>query len=144
MIWFLIMVGLVVWEEIKDRKELFTLVVALFISMGLVDELLKNLVKRPRPEVLNQIPVMFFGHVSTYSFPSGHATIAFAAAYVLSKSHKKWAKFYYLLAVLIAFSRIYLGYHYPSDVVAGALLGFAIGYISIKFVNKLIYFDIRK
>lgn len=135
LIWFGIMVGLVVWEEIKDRKELFTLVLGLFMAIGLVDLVVKNIVKRPRPVVLHPIPIMFFGHISTYSFPSGHATLAFTAAYILSKKHKRWAKYYYLLAVLIAISRIYLGYHYPSDVVVGALFGLILGYISIRIAE---------
>ncbi len=132
LVWFLIMIALVIWEEIKDRRELFSLVIGLFVSTLSVDVFLKNFVKRARPDVLNQIPVMFFGHASTYSFPSGHATLAFTAAYILSKKHKRWAKFYYILAFLIAFSRIYLGYHYPSDVVTGAILGLVIGFVSLK------------
>jgi len=65
--------------------------------------------------------------------------IAFAMAYLLSKlgkfkGVKKWGL--YLLAILISFSRIYLGKHYPSDVLAGIVLGILIGILSLKFASS--------
>jgi undecaprenyl-diphosphatase len=57
------------------------------------------------------------------SFPSGHAATSFAAATVLSLARPRWAPAFYLLAVAIGFSRVYVGVHYPLDIVGGAALG---------------------
>jgi membrane-associated phospholipid phosphatase len=60
------------------------------------------------------------------SFPSGHAATSFAAATVLSFAWPRWAPAFYLLALAIGFSRVYVGVHYPLDIVGGALLGIGV------------------
>jgi len=73
----------------------------------------------PDPEPLVELPV-------THSFPSGHATVAFACATVLALAVPRLRVPLFVLAALIAFSRVYVGVHYPFDVLAGAVLGFGI------------------
>jgi len=63
---------------------------------------------------------------ATYSFPSGHATVSFACAAVLALAVPRLRVPLYALAALIAFSRVYVGVHYPFDVLGGALLGVGI------------------
>jgi len=63
---------------------------------------------------------------ATYSFPSGHATVSFACATVLALAVPRLSLPLFTLAVLISFSRVYVGVHYPFDVLAGAVLGIAI------------------
>jgi len=109
-----------------------------FILTLLADFLLKNFFRRPRPQFDLPLVSSPFDFGQSYSFPSGHAMIAFAMAYLLSKlgkfkGVKKWGL--YLLAILISFSRIYLGKHYPSDVLAGIVLGILIGILSLKFAS---------
>jgi undecaprenyl-diphosphatase len=60
------------------------------------------------------------------SFPSGHAATSFAAATILSFARPRWAPAFYLLALAIGFSRVYVGVHYPLDIVGGAVLGLAV------------------
>lgn len=69
------------------------------------------------------------------SFPSGHAGRAFALATVMGFKLPKWLPFFFLLAILIGISRLYIGAHYPTDVIFGALLGVFISWIHIR--NKL-------
>lgn len=134
-VWFLIGIAIFVWEEVKDRKTLFALVLAGLFSLLLNEWGIKNIIRRPRPQFTISEVVVPFDVASSFSFPSGHATIAFAAAFIFSRKHKKLAWIFYLLASLIAFSRIYLGKHYPSDVVVGGLIGTLIGYFCLKITD---------
>lgn len=66
---------------------------------------------------------------SDYSFPSNHAVVSFTIATVVYFYHKRLGMFLYLFAVLVALSRVYVGVHYPFDIVAGAMLGVAIPHV---------------
>ncbi len=70
-----------------------------------------------------------------YSFPSGHTMASFAAATVLWHWNRKAGLATYLLAGMIAFSRLYLFVHFPSDVLAGALLGCLVGIAAVRLVD---------
>jgi undecaprenyl-diphosphatase len=84
---------------------------------------LKHAFERPRPPVDRPEPEPLLEAPTTYSFPSGHATVSFACATVLALAVPRLAPWLYVLAALVAFSRVYVGVHYPGDVVAGAVLG---------------------
>jgi undecaprenyl-diphosphatase len=88
---------------------------------------LKAATGRPRPfETIPQADPLI-GATVGQSMPSGHAATSFAGAVALTYFLPRSAPYVFLLAVAIAFSRIYVGVHYPSDVVAGAALGAAVG-----------------
>jgi undecaprenyl-diphosphatase len=104
---------------------------ALLLATAMGEGLLKHLIQRPRP--YDDFPSinLLIAKSSAYSFPSGHATSAFAAAAVLARYLKKYAIAFWTLASVIAFSRLYLFMHYPTDIIAGVLLGLACGEVCI-------------
>lgn len=134
-IWFLITVVLFFKEEKKDHWFFLPFIGAGVTSWALVELVLKPLVARVRPnEFMGAIIV---GSASQdFSMPSGHATIAFAMATVLAHKEPKWKWIFVVLAILISLSRIYLGKHYPLDVIMGALIGTAIGTLSHVVTKK--------
>lgn len=114
---------------------------AVLLTMGLCwclnDLLIKSIAARPRPfltieglEVLIKLP-------QSYSFPSGHACSSFAAAYVLTRECGKKGALAYILAVLIALSRPYVGVHYMSDILAGAFVGTLCSMFLYKIICKI-------
>ncbi len=86
---------------------------------------LKIIVKRKRPYLAYPELITGKSTETTYSFPSGHTSMAFATATALSLSFPKWYVIgpAYSYALLVAYSRSYLGVHYPGDILAGAIIG---------------------
>jgi undecaprenyl-diphosphatase len=84
---------------------------------------LKALIDRPRPPLRYAEPKTLVPLPHDGSFPSGHAATSFAAATMLSFASPRLAPFLFLLAAAISFSRVYVGVHYPLDVIGGAVLG---------------------
>lgn len=114
------------------------LFISLFISYGIVF-VLKAWIARLRPEFIFPA-VHALVHERGFSFPSGHTTNAFMTATLLSRYIKRFY-FFYIIAVTIGFSRIYLGVHFPSDVVAGAVIGTFLGYSILRVTT---YAEIKK
>lgn len=133
-IWILIALALIISK--KYRKIGFMAIAALILSTILGEGILKHIVKRMRPssnivafDLLIQRPL-------SYSFPSGHTTSSFAVAGIFAKYFKNYAIEFFSLASLIAFSRLYLYIHYPTDILAGALLGLVCSGIIIYLFNR--------
>jgi undecaprenyl-diphosphatase len=96
------------------------------LAVLLADEItiaIKHLVGRPRPFVRYAEPKVLVPIPHDHSFPSGHAATSFAAATMLSFAFPNFAPALLVLAAAVAYSRVYVGVHYPLDVIAGAALG---------------------
>ncbi|MCD6576044.1 MAG: phosphatase PAP2 family protein [Nanoarchaeota archaeon] len=87
---------------------------------------LKFIIKRQRTGMILDLPMLPY---SKYSFPSGHTAMAFLLATILAKEHPKYTIYLFAIAIATGISRLYLGLHYLSDVVAGAIIGILIGAI---------------
>ena len=123
-IWFVIGIALALLDE-GNRREWFH--VALLGPIAIVlNYLIKVVVRRQRP-VLEGLPPLG-GAPSSLSFPSAHATSGFACATAATRIAPECAVLF-VLAALLAVGRPYLGMHYPSDVLAGAALGVALGLV---------------
>lgn len=136
-IWIIIAAAMLISRKYRHNgAELSVSLVGCVIIGNL---LLKNLVARARPCWINDTVNMLIAVPLDYSFPSGHTMSSFAAATVIMQTNKKWGIIAYILAFLIAFSRLYLYVHFPSDIIAGATIGIVIG-LTVCFVfNKKIY-----
>jgi undecaprenyl-diphosphatase len=143
LIWFLL--GLVVW--FADRKKGRRLAVCIFLALALtyisVDLLVKPIVARPRPFAalpgITQHEVSVTGRMvpSPFSFPSGHCASSMAAAWLLGSSYRRLRLPLILFVCLIAYSRMYLGMHYPSDCIAGLAMGLLCALLARRLCSSL-------
>jgi len=141
-LWILLSVWLFVREEKRDHWFFLPVAVASTLSLLVTEVFLKNVFMRARPP-LSLGAIQVIGQLHDFSFPSGHATFAWALAIVLSAKEPRATYFFYLLATLISLTRVYLGVHYPSDVVAGMAIGVFIGWSAIWVEQQVIFYRIR-
>lgn len=127
----------------RRRKVGFAILAAELLAMLIGNMILKSLVGRPRPFYVdptlyvntNEIAIL---RPSGSSFPSGHTSSSFAAAFTIFFFNKKAGIAAFLLASLIAFSRMYLFVHYPTDILGGIVVGFICAKLSSIFVEEII------
>ncbi len=135
-IWIVLAVVLLILP--KTRKTGIIVAAALLMNLILCNLILKNLVARVRPYDVNTAIAILIKKPLDFSFPSGHTAASFAAmtALFLAKMKKAWIAAL-VLAVLIAFSRLYFYVHYPTDVLGGAVVGILSGIIGYAIVEKI-------
>ena len=128
---FAVAIVLIILAKKRERRPAGILLLAGLTVDYYAVYLLKNWVAQPRP-FITLANVHLVGAVEKgFSFPSGHAAVAFMAAVVLSTYFKRPVIFFGL-AALVAVSRVYVGVHYPTDVLSGSALGALIGYALVR------------
>lgn len=139
----LTLVYMLIWHERREAARYFAVVCICVASAGLLTQALKALFLRPRPWVYfmddilrGSLTVHCLFHIRTArSFPSGHTTAIFALAVALIGLYGRRMRFMLLLAGLVGLSRIYCGAHFPSDVLAGAIIGSLFSYATLVAVR---------
>lgn len=140
-VWIALAVVLLFFK--KTRFCGLTVIISLAIGYVLNDFVLKLIFSRPRPfsvhpEFVDFLEEMKLELPGGFSFPSGHAFSSFNCAVVMLLFHKRIGIFAIILAALISFSRIFFCVHYPTDVLAGMILGIVVAVVVSVSVMKII------
>ncbi|MBW2999862.1 phosphatase PAP2 family protein [Candidatus Woesearchaeota archaeon] len=132
----IVITSIFLWRK-KKEEYIIPLILGFFIAVG-ISIGLKYIIMRPRPFIELAITPLVGARFP--SFPSLHAASAFTAVAILDKEFPrlKWA--WIIIAVLVCFSRMYVGVHYLSDLIAGGLLGYLLGLLIIKSEEKYKWF----
>lgn len=141
--WYPVLLGgwlaLIIWGGRRGRLAAVMVVVAIALSDQLSSAFLKPLIGRVRP--CNALPVdevrLLVHRSKGLSFPSSHAANSFSMATVIAWRFKRRAWIFLVIAALIAYSRVYVGVHYPVDIVAGTILGILCGRAAILIVTSI-------
>lgn len=135
---YVILLGLsFVKGGIKGKLAVIGVLLLIIVTDQLGYRILKELIARPRPFAVLTDVILPTGPTGTFSFPSNHALNNFAAAIFFYRLYPnlKWVLF--ITAFLVSVSRIYLGLHYPSDILGGALIGLFWGYIFAEGILRI-------
>ena len=134
-VWIVLAVALISFKQ--TRKMGITLGVALLLGLVVGNLALKNIFARPRPYTVNPNVEMLVERLKDYSFPSGHTRCCFESGMAMFLCDKRFGKAAFVLGGFIAFSRMYLYMHYPTDVIGGIVLGLVNGFIAFIIVDKV-------
>lgn len=121
--WFWILCGIAMLFFKKYRTNGWIVLFTLLTGVLIANVLLKNMVARVRPYDVNTAINVIISKPTDWSFPSGHTTASFGAAAAIMYANKKWGIAAYITAIIIAFSRMYLYVHYPTDILGGIAVG---------------------
>ena len=121
----------------RGRLLVVSCLVGISISDPLASRVLKEFFHRIRPCHEIDPSRLLAGCANSYSFPSSHAVNIFSEATIVSLVYPAAAPFSYLFAVLVGYSRVYIGVHYPFDILGGAIFGIGIGAGVVWFVRRI-------
>ena len=141
--WYPVLLGLwialLIWGGRRGRIAAAALVVAVAATDQMTCSVLKPLFHRVRPcnALAPEEVRLLVDRSKAFSFPSAHAANSFAMATVVGWRFRKYAPYAFAVALAVAYSRVYVGVHYPFDSIAGALVGMVLGQLSIKLVVSI-------
>ncbi len=136
MIWIILSLPLLISK--KYRHVGFMTLGALLLTYLVGDGILKHLFQRPRPFVSMPALDLLIAKPQSYSFPSGHTSSSFAAVGILWREFKQYRIPMVILAALIAFSRMYLFVHYPTDILGGIIVGLFCSWIVFRIYKAAV------
>ena len=119
----------------KTRRCGLAIALGMLLSHVVGNVVLKPILARPRPFSVDPSVELIVKAPSSYSFPSGHTFASFASATALFLFHRKEGIAACILAAVIAFSRMYFYVHFPTDILAGIILGIASGFTAFKLIS---------
>lgn len=134
LLWIVIAVAFLLWKPRRRCGVKMTIGLVFCLVIGLL--VLKNVVARPRPCWINTDIEMLVEVPLDYSFPSGHTMSSITSALLIFFEDKRIGIPALVMAVLISISRLHLYVHFPSDVLAGAILGAAVAVLVDRLVDK--------
>ena len=134
--WYFTLLVAAVRNRRRTRQLIQEVAVPLTITTALVEYPIKSYFRRKRPFIKIIQAIVIGKKPGTWSFPSGHSAGAFAGAWLLSRTFARGWGLRYVLAAMVAFSRTYLGDHYPGDVASGSLLGLLFAMLFRKIFNR--------
>lgn len=121
--WVLFLLGAALLDGDRGERALHSVLPPLWLATMTVEFPIKRYFRRRRP-FIDVVRAVAVGRKPLgYSFPSGHSAAAFAGAWLLCRHYPRLAPLWYIIATLVGFSRVYLGAHYPGDVLSGAITG---------------------
>ena len=138
--WMVVAAALLLFK--RTRRVGLGMGFAMLAGLLLCNLTLKPLCQRPRPydyqlDVFNKLIPLLIERQHDFSFPSGHTIASFEAAGVIWLNNKKWGFGALVLACLIAFSRLYLYVHYPTDVLVSVALGLVLAFVGNRLSHRI-------
>lgn len=135
-----IVISILMLLKVEDRIIGIAVILSLILTTIIGEGIIKHIVKRSRPfQNQNNKEELLVNKPITYSFPSGHTASSFAALVVFLQMNGKLGLIVSPIATLIAFSRIYLKVHYPTDVICGMILGVTCGLSVVSFIGRMAF-----
>lgn len=131
---FLIMI--LIYNFKKYWKMVLEAIIVAGITRFIIAEIIRKIWFRPRPFVSHQVNQLINYNSLEASFPSGHACFYFALSTVIYFYNKRLGIAFYIFSLLIVFSRVFVGIHWPSDILVGAIIGVLMGIILNKLFKK--------
>ena len=134
--WFWLLMGVLLFSFPRTRLLGGCMLVSIAAGFLLGNVLLKNMIARQRPCWLEPAVELLVRVPKDFSFPSGHSLVSFEGAVCIFLFNRKWGIPALMLAVLIAFSRLYLFVHFPTDVLAGSMMGTLIAWSVVSTAKR--------